>query len=103
VTSQEVTIAYDRYRVLALLTGSVLLFLTFVALPYKYILDGPVHWTGGAWMVHGWLYVIYLILTIDLGLKMKWPVTKMILIALAGTVPFMAFVTERRLRSQIQG
>ena len=51
-----------------------------------------VMWTG---IPHGWLYMILLITAFDLGRRARWSWKRLILIALAGTVPFLSFVAER--------
>ena len=98
---QQLAIAFGRYKWIAWLTGAVLAFLTIVAIPYKYVFQGPGEWTHYAWMAHGWLYIVYFLLTLDLGLKAKWPILKLLMIELAGTVPFMSFVAERRVRREL--
>lgn len=97
----QIQVAFVRYRWLAYVTGTVLAFNTVVALPYKYLLHGESHWTAYAWMAHGWLYVVYFLFTLDLGLKCKWPMLKLLLVELAGTVPFMSFVAERKLKREL--
>ncbi len=92
--------SFQRYQWLAWITGAVLAFLTFVALPYKYLLDGTGEWTAIGWMLHGWLYMVYLAVTADLGIKSRWGVLRLITTAVAGTVPLMSFVFERRLRRE---
>lgn len=99
--NDDLKVPFERYRVLAFLTGAALAFLTLVAIPYKYVFEGTGTWTAYAWQAHGWLYIVYLILTIDLGLKAKWPLLKMAMVALAGTVPFMSFVAEYKLRKEL--
>lgn len=96
----DVLVAFGRYRVLAIVTGVVLAFLTLVAIPYRYIFHGTGTWTSYAWMAHGWLYIVYFLVTLDLGLRAKWSITRLFLIELAGTVPFMSFVVENKLRNQ---
>ena len=54
--------------------------------------DRVVTWTG---IPHGWLYMVLLITAFDLGRRAKWGWGRLILIALAGTVPFLSFVAER--------
>lgn len=87
--------ALIRYRVMAYVVGVLLVVLTLVGLPLKY---GPwqddrvVTWTG---IPHGWLYMALLITAFDLGRRAKWSWKRLILIALAGTVPFLSFVAER--------
>ena len=83
-----------RYRVMAYVVGCLLVVLTLVGLPLKYIWhDGRVvTWTG---IPHGWLYMALLITAFDLGRRAKWGWKRLLLIALAGTVPFLSFVAER--------
>ena len=51
-----------------------------------------VTWTA---IPHGYLYMVLLITAIDLGRRARWSWRRLILIALAGTVPFLSFVAER--------
>jgi integral membrane protein len=87
--------ALTRYRVMAYVTGVLLLVLVFVAMPLKYFGDNdtPVAIVGVA---HGWLYMVYLVTAFWLAYQRRWSATKTILVLLAGTVPFMSFVAERR-------
>ena len=86
--------AWIRYRVMAYLVGVLLVVLVCVGLPLKYLAhdDRVVTWTG---IPHGWLYMILLITAFDLGRRARWSWRRLILIALAGTVPFLSFVAER--------
>lgn len=83
-----------RYRVMAYVVGILLVVLTCVGLPLKYLAgdDRVVTWTG---IPHGWLYMILLITAFDLGRRARWSWRRLLLIALAGTVPFLSFVAER--------
>ncbi len=45
---------------------------------------------------HGFLYVIYVAATANLGFKAGWSLPKMIGVMLAGCVPFLSFLVERR-------
>jgi len=47
--------------------------------------------------VHGFVYMGYLVTVFDLSFRMKWPLSKGILVCLAGTVPFLSFVAEHRI------
>ncbi len=53
--------------------------------------------------IHGFLYVIYLITTVDLAMKVKYSVGRTILIMLAGTIPFVSFVAEHFVAKDIKG
>lgn len=83
-----------RYRVMAYLVGTLLVVLTLVGLPLKYVYgdDRVVTWTG---IPHGWLYMILIITAVDLGRRAGWSWRRLLLIALAGTVPFLSFLAER--------
>ena len=88
------TQALTRYRVIAWVVGVLLVLLTLVGMPMKYLGDddtvvaliGP---------VHGFAYMGYLVLTADLARRARWPLGQTLLVALAGTVPFVSFVAER--------
>ena len=86
--------AWIRYRIMAWIVGTLLVVLVCVGLPLKYIGgdDTVVLWTA---IPHGYLYMLLLITAVDLGLRAKWSWKRLILIALAGTVPFLSFVAER--------
>jgi hypothetical protein len=47
-------------------------------------------------IVHGWLYVVYLLADFRIWTLMRWPVTRFLLIALGGVVPFLSFYTEAK-------
>jgi integral membrane protein len=89
-----------RYRVIAYVVGVMLLLLVFVAMPIKYIGDDPsaMNVIGP---LHGFLYVVYLLATLDLGRRARFGLVKMVLVALAGTIPFLSFVAERRISHQL--
>jgi integral membrane protein len=82
-----------RYRVMAYVVGCLLIVLVCVGVPLKYLDDNDtvVTWTG---IPHGWLYMILIITAFDLGRRARWGWGRLILIALAGTVPFLSFVAE---------
>lgn len=82
-----------RYRVMAYVVGCLLVVLVCVGVPLKYLGgdDTVVTWTG---IPHGWLYMILIITAFDLGRRARWGWGRLILIALAGTVPFLSFVAE---------
>jgi hypothetical protein len=47
-------------------------------------------------IVHGWLYVVYLLADFRIWTLLRWPVTRFLFIALGGVVPFLSFYTEAR-------
>lgn len=86
------------YRLMALVVGTVLVVLTG-ALVYKYaVLDGAEPpWYAPAWQAHGFLFPVYVIATFRLGVSRRWSLSKTVVVMIAGTVPLMSFITERRL------
>lgn len=93
--------AWIRYRIMAYLVGTVLIVLVLVGLPLKYGFGNPdvVTWTA---IPHGYLYMVLLITAIDLGRRARWSWLRLLLIALAGTVPFLSFVAERSATKDIR-
>lgn len=93
--------AFLRYRILAFITGVLLILLVFVALPMKYLGDneGPTSLIGTA---HGFLFMVYLVTALDLGIRLRWAWLKLGLVMLAGTVPFASFVAERRAHQEVR-
>jgi integral membrane protein len=85
--------AFLRYRIMAFTTGVLLVLLVFVAIPIKYWggNDGPTAVIGTA---HGFLFMVYLVTALDLGVRLRWPWLKLGLVMLAGTVPFASFYAE---------
>ncbi|HEX5740761.1 MAG TPA: DUF3817 domain-containing protein [Pilimelia sp.] len=86
--------ALTRYRAIAWIVGLVLIALVVVGMPLKYLGDDPwvVETIGPA---HGFLYMLYLVAAFDLSRRAKWSLRRMILVMLAGTVPFVSFWAER--------
>ena len=85
-----------RYRVMAYVTGVVLMVLCFVGIPLQVFAhdDAVVNYVG---TTHGILYLIYLaaayMMTHQVGMKLASPQT--IIVLLAGTIPVLTFVVER--------
>jgi integral membrane protein len=58
---------------------------------------------GFLWLGHGYLYLLYVIATLNLGIKLRWSLLRMVLIAAAGTIPTMSFVAEHYVMRGIRG
>ena len=48
---------------------------------------------------HGFIYMVYLVATVNLGFKVGWGLGKMVGVMLAGCVPFLSFWVEHRVAS----
>ena len=53
-------------------------------------------------MAHGWLYVIYLIVGVDLAFRVRYSVPRTLLILIAGTVPFASFFAEAAVHRDLE-
>lgn len=90
-----------RYRVMAYVTGVLLIGLVCVGVPLKYLAGEPivVETIGQA---HGIMYMVYLVMSYDLGRRCGWPLGRLGLVMLAGTIPFVSFVAERRVTHEVR-
>ncbi|MGH3887289.1 MAG: DUF3817 domain-containing protein [Pseudonocardiaceae bacterium] len=87
------------YRIAAYATGVMLLVLTAsMVLRYGFG-DQRLVWSGP---VHGFLYMGYLVCTVMLGTSVRWRPGRMVLVALAGTIPLMSFVAERTVTRDVR-
>jgi integral membrane protein len=89
-----------RFRTAAYVTGVGLLGLCSVMV-LRYGFDNPEP-SAIYSPIHGVIYMIYLVLTIDLALKARWSIKGTILVLLAGCVPFVSFLVERRVSHRVR-
>jgi len=101
INSKDFAKQWLFYRIMALVVGTVLVVLSFFLISVRVIGNPEPAFYGAAWMAHGYLFPIYVVATFMLSTKLKWSFTKTILIMLAGTIPFMSFVTERQVTKQV--
>jgi integral membrane protein len=98
--AQRINAALVRYRVIAYAVGCGLLLLCVAT-----TLDWGFHHPQMVEIVgplHGFLYMIYLALGIDLALKCRWSVGGTLLVLISGTIPFLSFVMERRVTRRVR-
>jgi len=84
-----------RYQVAAYAVG-VLLLLVCVEMVLAYGFDNK----SLKWVVyaHGYFYIVYLVLAFDFYRRYRWPHRRLAEMILAGLVPGMMFVSERRIQ-----
>lgn len=123
-THAQIRSALSFYKVLAYATG-VMLLLVVVEMVAKYGFGGEIVAGGSAGalglveeaqadsaggfnlstavlIVHGWLYVVYLIADFRLWQFMRWRFSKFVVIALGGVVPLLSFIVEKRVHRQVE-
>jgi integral membrane protein len=90
-----VNAALTRYRVMAWITGVSLLVLVFVMMPLRYLGDEerPSELFSP---FHGAMYFLYVLTAFDLVSRLRWGMGRLILIMLAGCIPFVSFYAEHR-------
>jgi len=81
------------YRVMAYVTGVILIVLCVFAIAQAFTNDEAIVSAIGT--VHGLLYIGYLIVSYPLTRRLRLPVWPTVAVLLAGTIPVMTFVVER--------
>jgi integral membrane protein len=91
-----------RFRVMALIAGTMSLLLWFVDLPVAYLFNNEDWKAAVAWIpfVHGWVYAVYVLVAIQFSTKARWSLTKMLWLILSGTLPIASIAAERRVVRQ---
>ena len=84
------------YRVMAYVTGVVLIILCVLAIAQIWTNDGAA--VNAVGTVHGLLYIVYLIVAYPLTRRLRLATGPTIAVLLAGTVPVMTFIVEYRIR-----
>ena len=88
------------FKVMAFVVGVGLLLLVLeIVLHYGFDNDALSWWP----QPHGFIYMLYLAATANLGFKMGWGLGKMVLVMLAGVVPFLSFWAERKVAAVVAG
>lgn len=85
-----------RYRVLAYVVGTLLVVLVFGVIIDNRTIEVVL---GTA---HGYLYMGLLLTIADLWRRRRFPLVWVLLVALAGTIPFLSFVAERQVTARVR-
>lgn len=129
-TFTQIRSALEFYRVLAYLTGGMLILLCLEMIArygfgsFLYAggtnsatgepfglgfaaaeppgVEGGFNISLAVLIVHGWMYVVYLIADFRLWTLMRWPFTRFVLIAMGGVVPLLSFFLEKRVHRQVE-
>jgi len=92
--------ALKPFRILAYIVGVMLLILvTCIVLRYGFGIEQPSKIVSP---IHGFLYMLYLVATMNLGMKARWTWQYILGVMLAGTVPLLSFVFERRVTRRVE-
>ncbi|WP_425402468.1 DUF3817 domain-containing protein [Knoellia sinensis] len=95
--------ALTFFKWMAFIVGVGLLVLVVeMVLEYGTSMKGeqnPLHWWP---QPHGFIYMVYLVATANLGFKVGWSLPKMVGVMLAGCVPFLSFWVERKVAGEVE-
>jgi integral membrane protein len=83
-----------RYRVMAYVTGVVLMVLCFVGIPLQVAAHNTIV-VNDVGTLHGILYIIYIVFAYLLTRRLRLAMGPTVLVLLAGTIPVLTFVVER--------
>ncbi|AGG67531.1 hypothetical protein H924_10515 [Corynebacterium callunae DSM 20147] len=93
--------ALTMFSIAAWVTGVFLLALTVRIILEKVVgMDMP-GWATFIAIFHGWAYIIYLLTTLNLGLKARWEPMRWFTTAIAGVVPLLSFFVEHNRRKEV--
>lgn len=99
---KRVRTALSIFSVAAWVTG-VFLLLLVVRMVMEYVLDMDMPtWATWVAILHGWAYMIYLLATLNLGLKARWTPVVWFTTAISGVVPFLSFIVEANRRREVK-
>jgi integral membrane protein len=99
---------FTSYRVLAYIVGVLLAFCALVALPLKYLTTegSDIQQFGETvsvlWVLHGWVFMIYVVVTFLLARRERWSIPFTLLNLAAGLIPLLIFWVERRVVERVR-
>jgi hypothetical protein len=89
----------SRFRLMSILCGTTLLIFAFIYMPAKYGFDLIEEGSNFRFfsIFHGYLYIVYILTVLQLGVQKGMSYKTMAGLILAGTIPFVSFFTERKI------
>lgn len=94
---------------MAYVVGTLLIVLICVGVPFDHLLsqgtplqEAGVFITTYLGVLHGFLYMIFLVAAADLARRARFPLGFTLLILILGTVPFLSFWAERMATSRVR-
>ena len=88
------------YRIFAYITGVGLILLCLSCISWYGFHKAEIA-VAIVGTIHGWAYMVYVVLAFSVGNKLGWPIKKMTFVILAGTIPTCSFIAERKVMRQI--
>lgn len=94
-----------RYRVMAFVTGALLLVVFFGLLRYVGVFERTEAVEEGFGIlaqVHGFVYIVYLVTVLQLWLQARWGYGRLATLFLGGIVPLLSFFVEHRVTREVR-
>ena len=89
-----------RLRIIAFMEGCSLLALVFIAMPVKYLLGIP-EATQAIGLIHGILFIIFIVATLSISILYKWNVSRVLVVMASSVLPFGTFYVDRKILSKL--
>lgn len=98
---RRVRSALTIFSIAAWVTGVLLLLLVArMIMEYGFGMDvAALAWVA---RVHGLAFIAFLMASLNLGLKARWPAATWAVTAISGVVPFLSFVVEAQRRKEVK-
>ncbi len=97
---RRVRTALHLFSATAWITGTLLLLLVVrMILEYGFGMKVPA--LGWVARVHGLAFIAFLMASLNLGVKARWPAVTWAVTAISGVVPFLSFVVEAKRRKEV--
>lgn len=98
---RRVRSALTIFSIAAWVTGVLLLLLVArMIMEYGFGMDvAALAWVA---RVHGLAFIAFLMASLNLGLKARWPAATWVVTAISGVVPFLSFVVEAQRRKEVK-
>lgn len=99
---------FNTYRVLAIIVGVLLAFCSLVAAPLKYLATegSDLQQFGESasilWLVHGWVFMIYVVVAFLLARRARWTIGFTVLMLVAGLIPLLIFWVEHWVTQKVR-
>lgn len=94
-----------RYRVMAFITGTLLIVVFLGLLRYVGVFertDGVEEFFGILAQVHGFIYIVYVATVLQLWLQARWGYGRLATMFLGGVVPLLSFFIEHRVTREVR-
>ena len=101
MASDPVLVALRAYRVMAYIVGVGLVVLVFVGVPLQ-VWGGTNSVAEVVGFLHGILYMVYLVSVLNVVWRARLHLWTLVGMVVAGFLPFLAFIMERRITRRVE-